>query len=1052
MLRFLVVSVSALLLAAAPASALRATRHLDLLEAALANRTVGLAGATDKLEKKQLKAAEKALARIAVDTESLAEDLQLAKKIAGPLEKAYSGDAQVIDLLGAAADAFEVDVAARADALARARAPLPEAKLTKKADRLLRKAGKLRDKAATQGKLKKRLSLLGKAQKAADKASAVLADALGEPAPTRLVVSPASALLTAPGETVTLRAVVLDQLDRPMPGTVSFSSANPDVAMVTGTGVVSGGAVGSAQVFAAIGELETAVTIVNARPAPGAILVEDSRVATMPEPLDEGAEYGVGFRYTVELFGEPPLVGDLLVGTGEIPLGGLVVDVVGADPTFVTLEVRPLDELFADLAIDETIDSNPENLDVPADVLEHYHVESGEDGAYVFVPRDDAPPPLESEPRRRPRGGVQGTTTTSALGPFVCRSEFTAQIGLNAPPTFSVTPGVSVDFQYSSEEGLQRLVATGGATVSFSYKPRIQAAFQGKLTCKARVLGLTISVPGPIAFIVGGYVPIGVGLEVSGTVTFAQFGFDAAWSDSFSVRVGVDCASGACEPVAEAPDPAPPATPPPPPLQLVLPNVISDFNVAVSLSAFGYFELKVGNPLWEYLQVSLVEGRAGIELSGNFAPRVSQFANATSASSYKLALFAKVGAGVSINDILQLFSLNVNLAMFELKGAIDLANSPTAATAPDGSLAFDGPVTQGDEVVARVILKDTTFLGLLNVDEVRIYRRDGVSSELKATIPGADGTTVGEGFVEYTGTWTATFFDPGSEFGVVVKTLLPILEFEIENDSLRTLEEGEGEDAWTAAVTFPLVITEETDEDLVVVVNDENGEPVAGASVELAATGGTTGVASGTTGADGRFATTARLAAGETELAIDVTVRDGPGGEVRATETVIASTTAGSWAIVERFNQVTAGIGTQVTDTDQAGPGEGGTEATVDQESGGDRAFANSSTDVIDGGIGLVISAGVTGFVQGAGEVSEMRARVVFEVLGGPVPYRFVGDEFSNEGAGSASITLDGEPAADEAIEGFLEPGVHTLEIEVDLQSGDRGASSGLVLGENFPV
>jgi hypothetical protein len=108
----------ALLLAAGPAWGLRATPHLDVLEATLADRAAALAGATDRTAKKQLRAAEKALARIDVDTTSLAEDLKLAKKIAGPVGKVGSGVSlqNILDLFNVNVASFEVkgevDVAA----------------------------------------------------------------------------------------------------------------------------------------------------------------------------------------------------------------------------------------------------------------------------------------------------------------------------------------------------------------------------------------------------------------------------------------------------------------------------------------------------------------------------------------------------------------------------------------------------------------------------------------------------------------------------------------------------------------------------------------------------------------------------------------------------------------------------------------------------------------------------------------------------------------------------------------------------------------------------
>jgi hypothetical protein len=91
----------------APAFALRATAHLDALEALLGERAAALAGATDRPGKKQARTATKALARIGVDTASASEDLTLLKKIAGRVAKAFGTDAEVMAELTAAADVFE---------------------------------------------------------------------------------------------------------------------------------------------------------------------------------------------------------------------------------------------------------------------------------------------------------------------------------------------------------------------------------------------------------------------------------------------------------------------------------------------------------------------------------------------------------------------------------------------------------------------------------------------------------------------------------------------------------------------------------------------------------------------------------------------------------------------------------------------------------------------------------------------------------------------------------------------------------------------------------
>jgi hypothetical protein len=275
----------------------------------------------------------------------------------------------------------------------------------------------------------------------------------------------------------------------------------------------------------------------------------------------------------------------------------------------------------------------------------------------------------------------------------------------------------------------------------------------------------------------------------------------------------------------------------------------------------------------------MVEGQAGLTQTANFAPTMTQIENASSASSYKLTLYAKVGAGVGLSDILDLFTLNVNLASFEVKTELDLANSPSAATAPDGSLAFDGNVAAGDEVVARVILKDPSYLGLDNVEAVKFYRHDGPILVERDSVAGGDGSSVasGEGLVEYTGTWTATASDLGAEFGVFVKTLVPIIEFEIEANSLRTLDGA----TWGVVGTLDSPLTPGEGEVLTVFVTDlATIEAVAGAAVQLTVTGGTASPGSGTTDAGGAFDSTITANDGVSELTVLVEASASGGGAV----------------------------------------------------------------------------------------------------------------------------------------------------------------------------
>jgi hypothetical protein len=132
-----------------------------------------------------------------------------------------------------------------------------------------------------------------------------------------------------------------------------------------------------------------------------------------------------------------------------------------------------------------------------------------------------------------------------------------------------------------------------------------------------------------------------------------------------------------------------------------------------------------------------------------------------------------------------------------------------------------------------------TYLGLENVEEVWIYRKDGAGLTLRDAVVRA-----GDGQTEYVGRFDAVSADLGAEFGVLVKTTIPVLEFEIENDSVRTLEESDLDWTVTASLPSPLVpgVGEALD---VFVTAPSTGDDVAGAHVTLSVAGGSANPTSG---------------------------------------------------------------------------------------------------------------------------------------------------------------------------------------------------------------
>jgi len=108
----------------------------------------------------------------------------------------------------------------------------------------------------------------------------------------RVTVAPRSATLPAPGSTVQLTATAADRNGHPIPSVgVSWTSLNPSIAIVNGTGRVTAVSPGTATIRASAGEKHDAATVVVGVPQPSAIRIvsgnnqSGTRGSTLPNPL-----------------------------------------------------------------------------------------------------------------------------------------------------------------------------------------------------------------------------------------------------------------------------------------------------------------------------------------------------------------------------------------------------------------------------------------------------------------------------------------------------------------------------------------------------------------------------------------------------------------------------------------------------------------------------------------------------------------------------------------------------------------------------------------------
>lgn len=253
------------------------------------------------------------------------------------------------------------------------------------------------------------------------------------------------------------------------------------------------------------------------------------------QPVDDAAQFGVGFQYTVSLQGvSPPAVGAILLTSGEKPVAGKVVAVNG---NTVTLEVVPIDQVFAKLDINETIDLSNAPFTTPEAVAQNFEITRLPDGRVRLRLKEGQ---VLSSP------GSLAPQAEFGAGPFQCETELNAvQINLlKAEMTF--TPALSAEIVWNDSQ--RKLVVKGQPQVAFQLTPMLAAAIDGKITCKFTFREIDIPVPGPLGLFLGGEIPLGAGFELEGKLPVAQVGVQVSDEVGEKFQMGFDC-NPDCQPV-----------------------------------------------------------------------------------------------------------------------------------------------------------------------------------------------------------------------------------------------------------------------------------------------------------------------------------------------------------------------------------------------------------------------------------------------------------------------------------------------------------------------
>ncbi|SNT28569.1 Ig-like domain (group 2) [Noviherbaspirillum humi] len=594
-----------------------------------------------------------------------------------------------------------------------------------------------------------------------------------------LTISPRSILFADRGDSKQLQATFVRSDGTSTPTTAQWSSSKPDIVTVDASGKVTAvAAVGSAQIVAeANGVKSPPTTIVIATPVSGAVLIEDSQVAEGPFPVNPEAEYDIGYRGSVILKGNTAYpTGTVLIGTGEIPLAGKVVESkVENNQTQIIIETIPLMQLFRELDIDEGFRLADADAVIPREIADSYTITTDPDGDLVFTSKEaaantpkllsnttisDTPaPPLEPNQFRLGDTG------------FVCTA--TAGISIDLlKAAFKMVPKFRNDVKVKgTTTALTRLDISikGPIAIDGTLEFASGADLEATADCKMELASFpSVPLPGAFAQVAIGSKPV-IGFEFKLSNSSGKDTFSVPFKYKQTLNSGMQCPPFAADFTTEPSLPScqtyvkngePDITAGE--IKIVLPSA-PQARVEPRVFAYGGVILSLDNPwlkraaqkikgvLGGKLSLEFMTVRGGAGVNGSFATSSTQLADLSYASSYEVTseFGVKLAAKLTVLRFLSLSSSVVNATVPK----IVLFGSPkaTAITADRATLQPDVPVTV-------TIALDTSTIAIPVyeipvIKSVSLYRRDAPATPL-ATVQGEPRRT------QYQMTFTPTSAGP----------------------------------------------------------------------------------------------------------------------------------------------------------------------------------------------------------------------------------------------------------------------------------------------------
>jgi hypothetical protein len=546
-----------------------------------------------------------------------------------------------------------------------------------------------------------------------------------------------------------LTARVLDASGTPVSGaTVTWNAAGSAVTLSPGAGntatIAAGSAVGSAQVSARMGSLESPpVTVAIARLVSGARVVRDEEVLSDTAPVTGGPLGGPGARVRVTLAGAAPAAGQVLVGTGKPVAGKVIASTPVTGGNDVTLEVLPLAQLFTELRINESFDSN--RLAVGFPTVAPASATANADGSITRRFVLDLPDHTPTRTAPLPDGTLAWGLLASKsfrLGPMYCGVEAMLEPSISASQvTTSVTPHlgpVQLDFGVTAAGPFMKVLAGGSIDANISGPFRLNGELDGSIGCQAPLIQLLAPVPPPIALIAIPALVIGPRMSASGklTVNLLELVIEAQAHQPF--KLGFDLApNGAYTNLSELDtsqlqfklDPKLRNTTPSSPFRVQI-DGRGGLYAEAAVTSIPYYALK--SFVNEYPFLSMLDLEAGLSAQLRLGTAADQVNDPAYAAGYDINFLVQLGLG---SDLKIAFGWLSNAAMWvpvdpSLKFEKKVFSSPTGRL-----LTYLQKFQAGERVGLRALLDAENaapaLLDYYNVKAVEVWRKDGMGGAVK---------------------------------------------------------------------------------------------------------------------------------------------------------------------------------------------------------------------------------------------------------------------------------------------------------------------------------